>query len=250
MDISGRTVLITGGGTGIGLGLAERFHADGAKVIIAGRRAAVLEQAAAAHPGIEIRTFDIGDTGSIAGFAADLLRDFPDLDILVNNAGIMQPEQLTVDDLTPRVADAHIAINLQGPIHLTTALLPHLRARPRAAIVNVTSGLAFVPLAIFPTYSATKAALHSYSQSLRQQLKATAVDVIELPPPYVQTELTGAHQQTDPRAMPLDAFLDEAWGLLRQDPVPDEILVERVGFQRRAEAENRYPETFATINAF
>ena len=166
MKNSGNTILVTGGGTGIGRALAERFHADGNKVIIAGRRAGPLQAVTSAHPGMEYRILDIADGASIPEFAAALTADFPELNVVLHNAGIMVPEQ-QVDLPT---AEETIAINLLGPIRLTHALLPHLTARKDAVLMTVSSGLAFVPLALTPTYSATKAAIHSWSQSLRLQL--------------------------------------------------------------------------------
>jgi uncharacterized oxidoreductase len=140
-----------------------------------------------------------------------------------------------------------VATNLLGPIRLTAALLPHLQKQPSAAIVNVSSGLAFVPLSFTPTYCATKAAIHSYSQSLRYQLKATPVEVIELAPPYVQTHLMAGAE--DPRAMPLNDFIKEVMEIFKTQPTPTEIVVERAKGLRNAERENRYEGTFAGMNA-
>jgi uncharacterized oxidoreductase len=145
-------------------------------------------------------------------------------------------------------AEATITTNLLGPIRLVNALVEHLAARPNAAIVNVSSGLAFVPLVATPTYSATKAAIHSYTQSLRDALTGK-IEVIELAPPAVQTELTPG-QSSREGYLPLEDFIDEVMALFAKDPTPAEILVERVGFLRNAEAENRFDQTFAALNEF
>ena len=249
MDISGSTILITGGGSGIGRGLAAAFHAGGAKVIISGRRAAALAEVADAHPGMGTAEVDMADGASVAELARRIALDHPALDVLVNNAGIMVPESVAEVGPVDAVAERTIATNLLGPILLTTALLPTLRARPRAAIINTSSGLAFVPLAAFPTYSASKAAIHSYTQSLRAQLRGSAIDVIELIPPYVQTTLTGEAQAGDPAAMPLDDFIAEAMAILERTPTPVEIAVTRVEFFTRAQAEQRYDVAFEALNS-
>src|ERR1700675_1451712 len=205
MKTNDNTILITGGGSGIGRGLAEAFHRLGNQVIIAGRGQKTLHETAAATPGMKSVTLDVSDPKSIQSFAAQAMKDYPSLNVLINMAGIMQPENLLEkpDDLS--TAEKTITTNLLGPIRLTAALLPSLRKQPRATIMNVSSGLAFVPLAMTPTYCATKAAIHSYTQSLRYQLKSTKVEVVELIPPYVQTTLMGGQMAEDPRAMPLKA---------------------------------------------
>ncbi len=203
MKMSGNTILITGGGSGIGRALAESFHALGNTVIIAGRRQSPLDETTAANPGMASLTLDIGDAEAIRAFAQKAIATHPDLNVVIHNAGVMQPETLTAPEIDLTTAEATIATNLLGPIRLTAALLPHLRRQPQATIMTVSSGLAFIPLAMTPTYCATKAAIHSYTQSLRHQLKDTGVEVIELAPRYVQTELMGLQQASDPNAMPL-----------------------------------------------
>ena len=163
--------------------------------------------------------------------------------------GISRPEDLTADEWDMDLAEATIATNLTGVLRLTGALLPTLRRQPAAAVITTTSGLAYVPLASHPTYSATKAFLHSWLQSLRHQLRDTGVEVLELSPPYVQTELGGPQQASDPHAMPLDDYANEVIALLEAGDFPDgEVLVERVMGYRRAERDGRYAEEFAQGN--
>lgn len=245
MNISGNTILITGAGSGIGRALAEALHARGNKVVIAGRREHVLDEVVQANPGIEAMLLDIQDKADIAAFARQVAERFPALNIVINNAGIMRPE--TQLDLA--VAEETIATNLLGPIRLTAALLPHLVAQPRASVVTVSSGLAFVPLAATPTYSATKAAIHSWSVALREQLKGTAIEVIEIAPPYVQTELLGPHQAVDPAAMPLADFIAEVMTILETQPAATEVIVERCKPLRYAAENGNLAAVFGMVNS-
>ncbi len=247
MKISGNTILVTGGGSGIGRALAESFHARGNKVIIAGRRQAALDEVTRANPGMASLTLDIENADALRDFTSRLTAQHPALNVVVHNAGIMRPEKLLASDFDLADAEATVATNLLGPIRLTAALLPHLKRQPAAAIISVSSGLAFIPLASFPTYCATKAAVHSYTESLRYQLKDTPVEVLEIAPPYVQTELTGAHQAADPNAMPLKEYITETMQLLSATPTPPEILVERVKPLRFA-AKGDYAGFFNTLN--
>lgn len=235
MQMTDNTILITGGGSGIGRALAERFHALGNTVIVAGRRKAALEEVLAANPGMHAVTLDIEDPAAVVDFAARMVADFPSLNMVINNAGIMPNEAVTAADYSLQPAEATIATNLLGPIRLTAGLLPHFMTCDKAAVMFVSSGLAFLPLAATPTYCATKAAIHSYAQSLRFQLRETPVQVIELAPPYVQTQLQGPRQESDPNAMPLKDFIDETMQILTQNPDVEEVLVKRVHPLRFAE---------------
>lgn len=247
MDMAGNTILITGGGSGIGRGLAETFHAADNHVIIAGRRLDALQAVADANPGMAVAVLDVADPGAITAFAGRMVAAHPALNVLVNNAGIMRAEDATADPFDLAAAEETVTTNLLGPIRLTAALLPHLRRQPSAAILNVTSGLAFVPLAGTPTYSATKAAMHSYTQALRHQLRQTAVQVLELAPPLVATDLTPG-QSANPHAMPLDEFIRETMSLLAANPGGGEVLVDRVKPLRFAEAEGKWPAMFGMLN--
>ncbi len=248
MNSKGNTILITGGGSGIGQGLAERFHALGNQVIICGRNKKTLDQTTAANPGMQSLTLDIENVDEIRSFAARITKDFPTLNVVVHNAGIMRVENLK--DQTQDVSDseAMIATNLLGPIRLNAALLPLLRSQAKSTIMMVSSGLAFVPLAITPTYCATKAAIHSYTQSLRLQLAGTTTEVMELIPPYVQTQLMGKHQEEDPHAMPLKEFLDEVMHIVTDQPSAMEICVERVKPLRYASEGGNFENVFKGLN--
>ena len=246
MQTTGNTILITGGGSGIGRALAEAFHRLGNQVVIAGRRQELLDAATAANPGMASMRLDIDGADAIRAFAAQVTREHPRLNVVIQNAGIMRNEKVLSGDVS--TAEETIATNLLGPIRLTAALLPHLLAQPKATLMTVSSGLAFVPLALAPTYSATKAAIHSYTQSLRYQLKDTAVEVLELIPPYVQTALQGAAQTVDPYAMPLADFIAEVMGILADAPGATEIRVRRADAQRWAERDGTHATMFKTLN--
>jgi uncharacterized oxidoreductase len=250
MNTTENTILVTGGGSGIGRGLAEAFHKLGNKVIIAGRRQSVLDETVAANPGMASAVLDVEDAANIRSFSKKLTGDFPALNAIILNAGIMKPENLLAqtDDLS--TVESTITTNLLGPIRLIAALMPHLQKQPHATIMTVTSGLAFVPMAPTPTYCATKAAIHSYTESLRYQLKSTNIQVLELAPPYVQTELTGSQQASDPRAMPLADYLSEVMNIIKTQPDATEILVERVKPLRFAASngQEKYNAFFKTFN--
>jgi short-subunit dehydrogenase involved in D-alanine esterification of teichoic acids len=245
MKLSENTIFITGGGSGIGRGLAEAFHQLGNKVIIGGRRKGHLAETLRANPGMESVELDVADPANIAAVAKDLIARYPKLNVLVNNAGIMLPEIL-LDAGSLQVAEDTVTTNLLGPIRLVNAFLPQLVAKDDAVIINVSSGLAFVPLPLTPTYNATKAAIHFFTESLRVQLAGTAVQVIELVPPAVRTTLLG--QQDSEQAMPLQDFLAEAMNLLRTQPDAREILVENVKFLRYAEANGTYDNVLSMLS--
>ncbi len=247
MQMSGNTILITGGGSGIGRGLAEAFHKLGNKVIIAGRRKDVLEATIAANPGMQAEVLDIEDAQAIHRFSASIGSKYPALNVVIHNAGIMRVERVASGALED--AEATITTNLLGPIRLTAAILPLLLKQPKATIMTVSSGLAFVPIAPTPTYCATKAAIHSYTQSLRYQLKDTKVEVLELIPPYVQTELMRPEQAVDERAMPLTDFISETMHILETAPEMTEICVERVKMLRLAEVRGEYSTIYTQYNA-
>ena len=191
-------------------------------------------------------TVDLRHPSSLRDFAAKATAEFPSINMLINNAGIMRRESLLAQQPDLSDAEAIVATNLLGPIRLTAALLPHLLKQPRAAIINVSSGLAFMPMGVTPTYCATKAALHSYTQSLRCQLRKTKIEVYELIPPYVQTDLLdGAN---DPRAMPLGQFIAEVMGILKTQPTPAEICVENVRGMRFAAENGNFDQIFNGMN--
>ena len=246
MKTSGNTILVSGGGSGIGLALAQRWHDAGNTVIITGRNAAKLESAVAGRANMHAAQLDVTDPSAILAFAADIVAKFPALNVLVNNAGIMGYEDATAArDLS--AAEDTVVTNLLGPIRLIDALVGHLAAQADSAIVNVTSGLAFVPFPKAPTYSATKAALHSYTQALRVQLEGK-VELIELAPPAVRTDLTPG-QSTREGYMPLDDFADEVMALFAQEPTPPEILVQNVLPLRNAEANGSEPQVLAMLKS-
>lgn len=244
MKTHGNTILVTGGGSGIGRALAQRWHDAGNVVIVAGRRLEPLQQTAEGRDDMHAVEFDVDDVAGLEGAVAALLERFPQINVLVNNAGIMRYERVDrARDLAD--ADATVATNLLGPIRLTNALIDHLAGTEDAAIINVTSGLAFVPLMGTPTYSATKAAIHSYTQSLREALRGK-VEVIELAPPGVQTELTPG-QSTREGYQPLDSFADEVIALFAQQPTPEEILVQNVRPLRDAERNGNHDQMLAML---
>lgn len=249
MKMTGNTILVTGGTSGIGRALAEAFHARGNRVIITGRRQPLLEAITARRPGLSSMPLDLADPASLSRIAADLRARFPELNVLIANAGISRAEDMTADSWDVSNAEAIVETNILGVLRTTAALLPMLKGRPNATIMATSSNLAFVPRADFPAYCASKAFLHSWLQSLRHQLRNVPVEVLELAPPYVQTGLTGAEQASDPRATPVDAYVTEVMQLLeREEHLRGEVLVERDRARRWAERDGRYEAIFAAMN--
>ncbi|NGZ76941.1 SDR family oxidoreductase [Saccharibacillus alkalitolerans] len=208
MKMTGNTILITGGGSGIGLAFAERFLKSGNTVIVCGRREDVLRGAQERLPGLVTRVCDVGDERERVALFEWVTANHPDVNVLVNNAGIQQRFNLLKTDARTdwREYGREITINVDAPIHLSMLFASYFAEKDYAAILNVTSGLAFTPFAIAPIYSATKAALHSFTMSLRLQLSGTPVEIIEIAPPAVNTDLGGAGLHT--QGEPLDAFAD------------------------------------------
>ncbi len=221
MKLTGNTVFITGGGTGIGRGLAAEFHKRGNIVIIAGRRKERLEQAVKEFPGMHYVVLDAENPDNIKEVAKQLVKDFPRLNVLINNAGIMEFDDLSTE-VDEKKLTSTITTNLLGPIRVTSAFVEHLKKQETAYILNVSSVLAFMPLAVTGIYCATKAAVHSYSLSLRYKLKNSSVKVLEVIPPWVQTDLLNSNEE--PRAMPLKPFISETMEALATDA--HEIMVE------------------------
>jgi len=246
MKASANTILVTGGGSGIGRELARRWHELGNTVIVAGRNRASLEETAAGHANIHAMTLDVTDPADIARFAKELVAAHPTLNVVVNNAGIMRNEDITsARDLTD--AEEMIVTNILGPIRLTDALVDHLKGQPDAVVINVSSGLAFVPLVRAPTYSATKAAVHSYSVALRAAL-AGKVEVIEIIPPAVRTELTPGQSDREDY-LPLDTYIGQVMAQFETGAPPAEVSVPNTLFLRNAEIEGRFEETLQIVSA-
>lgn len=248
MDISGNTIFIPGATSGIGLALALALEAKGNTVVVGGRRTELLERIAAEHPGIDTVRIDTADPASITAAARQVLAAHPDLDVLVTMAGIMRAEDWHKPESFLATAESTVTTNVLGPIRLIAAFVEHLRTRPNATIMTVSSGLAFTPLRITPTYNASKAAIHMLSESLRLQLADTSVKIVELVPPAVRTALMPGQEESE-HAMPLDEFVTEVIGLIETRPDAREIQVERVKFLRYGEARGDYDQVVETLNA-
>ncbi|ALM84217.1 SDR family oxidoreductase [Bordetella sp. N] len=249
MKISGNTILVTGGTSGIGRALAEALHDRGNRVIVAGRRQSLLDDVVATRPGIASLLLDVDDPASIAKLGKQLRQRFPDLNVLIANAGISRAENIADDSWTAANAEAIVHTNILGVLRVAAAALPLIKHRPDAALLATSSALAFVPRADFPTYCASKAFLHSWLQSLRHQLRHYPVEVLELSPPYVQTELTGAAQAIDPRAMPLQEYLDQLLRKLQAGDAPrGELLLDQDLPRRWAERDESFNSIFSTMN--
>jgi len=224
MKLTGNTILITGGASGIGRGLAEAFHRQGNQVIIAGRRQALLDEVARANPGMDSIAIDISDAASIRAAADVMIAKYPALNVVINNAGIM-PFDDAAGALDDEQALRLVNTNLLGPVRVSAAFIEHLKRQPQATLINNSSVLAFVPLAATALYSATKAAIHSYTLSQRFALRDTSVEVLEIAPPWVDTDLV--HKSGDARAMPLDQFIAQTMdklALATTEVVVDAVL--------------------------
>lgn len=241
MKLTGNTILITGGGSGIGRGLAEAFHKLGNTVIISGRRKSALDATIAANPGMASVELDVTNPENIAAVTARLIEEFPALNVVINNAGIMLPDD-AAGVLDDGVMVSTVTTNLMGPIRVTAALIEHLKQQEAPIIAYTTSVLGFVPLALTATYSATKAALHSYALSQRFMLRDTSVKVLEIAPPWVRTELMNSSEAE--AAMPLDQFIEQTIAELGTDA--DEILVENA----RGLRANAGPNEHSLVNGF
>jgi short-subunit dehydrogenase involved in D-alanine esterification of teichoic acids len=247
MNISGNTVFIPGSTSGIGLALAVALHEKGNKVIIGGRRAERLEKIVTEHPGMDTVQLDTDDAASIQAAAKEVLAKHPDLNVLIPMAGIMRAEDWRQPSTFLASAEGVITTNVLGPIRLIGAFIEHLRTQPDATIVTVSSGLAFAPLKVTPSYNASKAAIHMLSESIRLQYADTSVKIVELVPPSTRTPLMPGHE-TNERAMPLEDFIAEVMSLLEAQPDAKEIQVERVKFLRYGEARGDYDTVVATLN--
>lgn len=248
MNITGNTIFIPGATTGIGLALALALRERGNTVIVGGRRTDVLDRIAAEHAGVDTVRIDTTDPASIEAAAKQVLANHPDLNVLITMAGIMNVEDWHTPEGFLASAESVVTTNVLGPIRLIAAFVEHLRSRPDATIMTVSSGLAFAPLAVTPSYNASKAAIHMLSESLRLQLADTSVKVVELVPPAVRTALLPGQEHAE-SAMPLDEFIAETVGLLESQPDAREIQVERVKFLRYGEVRGDYADVVATLNA-
>ncbi|GAA4261207.1 SDR family oxidoreductase [Dactylosporangium darangshiense] len=235
MDITNRTVFMVGGTSGIGLGLARRFAAAGSTVIIGGRRNNPVD-------GLATVEVDVTDPESVLRARDRVLADHPDLDAVVTMSGVMLMEDLR-DPAHFASAETTIATNVLGTIRVIDAFTPHLIERGAGTIITVSSGIAFLPFPIAPTYGASKAAVHAYSEALRAQLAGTGVEVAELVPPAVASRPDIA--SSNPHALDLNDYLDEVMGLLSEQPTPHEILVKGVLMHRWAERDGTYAELVA-----
>lgn len=241
MKLTGNTIFITGGGSGIGRGLAEALHKRGNKIIISGRRKHTLQETLDANPGIDAVSLDVNDPQKVRETTAKLIKDYPLLNVVINNAGIMLPDTAE-DEIDEDLLVSTVSTNLLAPIRITSAFIDHLKKRPNATIAYVSSVLGFVPLAGTAVYSATKAALHSYAMSQRYKLIGTSVEVLEIAPPWVRTDLMNSRD--DERAMPLDDFITQTMAAL--EIATTEVLVEGAKTLRS----NPGPQEHGFVNQF
>ena len=242
MKLSGNTIFITGATSGIGRGLAEAFHSRGNKVIVGGRRKTLLDEVTRANPGMDAVEIDVSNPAQIASVTGSLKQKYPALNVLINNAGIMP-----FDDVTGPLDDAQavhlVNTNLLGPVRISGALIEHLKKQPQAFIINNSSVVAYIPMSMAALYSATKAAIHSYSLSQRFALRETSVRVLEIAPPWVDTDLI--YRSGDARAMQLKPFIAETMALL--ETASTEVVVE-AGQQLRNSAGPNEHEVVKYLN--
>lgn len=234
MDITHRTVLVVGGTSGIGLGLARRFAAAGSTVVVGGRDTGKVDD-------LETVRIDVTDAASVIRARDEVLEAHPGLDTVVTMSGVLLQEDLR-DPAHFAAAETTVAVNLLGTIRVVDAFTPHLIGRGAGHVVTVSSGIAFLPFPLMPSYGASKAGVHAYTESLRAQLAGTGVDVSELVPPAVAT---AGQEKVNPAALPLDAYLDEVVDLLSQDPTPDEVVVQAAQRLRWAERDGTYADLLA-----
>lgn len=220
MKLSGNTILITGGGSGIGFEFAKQLVQRGNKVIVTGRSQKKLDDAKRNLPQIQTITNDISQPAQIEELFAKVTKEHPELNVVINNAGIMKEINIHKSVLSLLQLTEEIETNLMGPIRVSNQFLPHLKTKSAAAIINVSSGLAFVPLPISPVYCATKAGLHSFTQSLRVQLQNTKVKVFEVAPPATKTDLLGDFNPDDMKGvsiMSVEAMVSDSLKGIEQD---------------------------------
>ncbi|RDI32121.1 SDR family oxidoreductase [Lentzea flaviverrucosa] len=247
MDITGNTVFIPGATSGIGLALALALRERGNTVVVGGRRTELLDRIAAEHPGVETVRIDTADAASVQAAAKDVIARFPSVNVLITMAGVMRVEDWHRPESFLESAEGTVTTNVLGPIRLIAAFVEHFQTLPDATIMTVSSGLAFAPLKITPSYNASKAAIHMLSETLRLQLADTSVKVVELEPPAVRTDLLPGHAENE-HAMPLSEYVAEVMSIIETRPDAREIQVERVKFLRYGEARGDYDQVVAAIN--
>jgi uncharacterized oxidoreductase len=248
VNISGNTIFIPGATSGIGLALAIALQAKDNTVIVGGRRTELLDRIAAEHPGLHTIPIDAADPASIDAAAKQVLAEHPNLNVLVTMAGIMRIEDWHRPESFLATAESIITTNLLGPIRLIAAFIEHLQTQTKATIITVSSGLAFAPLKITPSYNASKAAIHMLSESIRLQLADTSIEVKELVPPGVRTALLPGFEDSA-ASMPLDEYIAEVVALIENQPDAPEIQVEAVKFLRYGEARGDYEQVVSALNA-